>query len=46
MNKHEFQIDELEKLKLKVVALHDSINKEVQMTRPVEFVAAYSIFVS
>ena len=38
MKKRESHIDELYKLKLKVV-LHDDTGKEVHMTQPVEFVA-------
>ena len=33
MNKHEFQIGELDKHKLKVIVLHNDIGKEVHMTR-------------
>ena len=38
VKKRESQIDELDKLKLKVV-LHDGIGKEVHMTQPVWFAA-------
>ena len=40
MKKHESQVGERNKLKLKVVVLHDSIDKEIHMTQPIEFVAA------
>ena len=45
VKKRESQIGELNKLKLKVVVLHDDIGKEVHMTQPVGFIAAYSILV-
>ena len=37
--KHESQIGERDKLKLKAVVLHDGIGKEVHMTQPVRFAA-------
>ena len=40
MKKHESQIGELDKLKLKVVVFHNKIGKEVYMTQPVGFVTA------
>ena len=40
VNKRTSQIDELDKLKLKVVVLCNGIGKEVHMTQPVEFVTA------
>ena len=43
MKKLESQIDKLDKLKLKVIVLHDSIGKEVHMTQVVEFIAVDSI---
>jgi len=39
VKKHESQVGERDKLKLKVVILHDSIDKEVHMTQPVRFAA-------
>ena len=39
MKKHESQVGEHDKLKLKAVALHDGIGKEVHMTQPVRFTA-------
>ena len=39
VKKHESQIGERDKLKLKVVVLHDGIGKEVHMTQPVWFAA-------
>jgi len=33
--KHESQVSERDKLKLKVVVLHDGIGKKVHMTQPV-----------
>jgi len=38
MKKHESQVGERDKLKLKVT-LHDGIGKEVHMTQPVQFAA-------
>jgi len=38
VKKHESQISELDKLKLKVIILHDGIGKEVHMTQPVRSV--------
>ena len=38
MKKHESQIGEHDKIKLKVVALHDRIDKEVHLTQPVRFI--------
>ena len=38
MKKHESQVGEHDKLKLKVVVLHDGIGKEVHMTQPAWFV--------
>ena len=46
MKKHESQIGELDKLKLKVIVLHNKIGKEVYMTQPVGFIAANSILVT
>jgi len=46
VKKLESQIDKLEKLKLKVIVLHDSIGKEVHMTQVVEFITVDSISVS
>jgi len=37
VKKHESQVGEHDKLKLKVVILHDGIGKEVHMTQPVRF---------
>ena len=37
VKKHESQVGEHDKLKLKAVVLHDGIGKEVHMTRPVWF---------
>jgi len=37
VKKYEFQVGERDKLKLKVVVLHDGIGKEVHMTQPVQF---------
>ena len=37
--KREPQVSKLDKLKLKVVVLHDGIGKEVHMTQPVRFAA-------
>jgi len=45
VKKHESQIDELDKLKLKAIVFHDGIDKEVHMTQPVWFVTAKSISV-
>jgi len=39
MKKHESQVGECDKLKLKAIILHDSIDKEVHMTQPVRFTA-------
>ena len=39
VKKHESQVGEHDKLKLKVVALHDGIGKEVHMTQPTRFAA-------
>jgi len=39
VKKHVSQICECDKLKLKVVVLHDGIGKEVNMTQPVRFTA-------
>ena len=39
MKKYETQVDEGDKIKLKVVLLHDGIGKEVHMTQPVQFAA-------
>ena len=36
--KCEPQVIELDKLKLKVIILHDGIDKEVHMTQPVRFI--------
>jgi len=46
VKKHESQIGELDNLKLKVVVLHNGIDKEVHMTQPVEVVAANSISIA
>ena len=40
MKNREPQVSELDKFKLKVVALHHGIGKEVYMTQSVQFVAA------
>ena len=37
VKKRESQIGELDKLKLKVIVLHDDIGKEIHMTQPVRF---------
>ena len=37
VKKHESQIGERDKLKLKAVILHDGIRKEVHMTQPIQF---------
>ena len=37
VKKHESQVCECDKPKLKVVVLHDGIGKEVHMTQPVRF---------
>ena len=39
VKKHESQVDKRDKLKLKVVVIHDGIGKEVHMTQPVQFAA-------
>ena len=39
VKKHESQVGERDKLKLKVVVLHEGIGKEVHMTQPVRFAA-------
>ena len=39
MKKHESKLDKRDKLKLKVVVLHDGIGKELHMTQPVRFAA-------
>ena len=39
MKKNESQVGERDKLKLKVVVLHDGIGKEVYMTQLVRFAA-------
>ena len=39
MKKHESQVGERDKLKLKAVVLYDGIGKEVHMTQPVWFAA-------
>ena len=39
MKKHESQVGECDKLKLKVVIPHDDIGKEIHMTQPVRFAA-------
>jgi len=39
VNKHESQVGERDKLKLKDVVLHDGIGKEVHMTQPVRLAA-------
>ena len=46
MKKYESQIAELDKLKLKVVVLHNDIDKEVHMTHLAQFVAADSVSVA
>ena len=40
MKKPEFQVSELDQLKLKIVILHDDCDDEIHMTQPVGFVAA------
>ena len=45
VKKRESQNGELDKLKLKVIVLHDGIDKEAHMIRPVGLVAACSISV-
>ena len=40
MKKCEFQVGELDQLKLKIVILHDDRDDETHMTQPVGFVAA------
>jgi len=39
VKKYESQVDELDKLKLKVIILHDGIGKDVNMTQAVGFIA-------
>ena len=39
VKKHESQVGERNKLKLKAVVLHDGIGKEVHMSQPVRFIA-------
>ena len=39
VKKRESQIIELDQIKLKTVVLHDCIGKEIDMTRPIGFVA-------
>ena len=39
VKKHDSQVGKHDKLKLKVVVLHDGIGKEVHMTQPVRFTA-------
>ena len=39
MKKYESRVGKRDKLKLKVVVLHDGIGEEVHMTQPVQFVA-------
>jgi len=39
VKKHESQVGECDKLKLKTIVLHDGIGKEVRMTQPVRFAA-------
>jgi len=46
VKKRESQIGELDNLKLKIIVLHDGIDKEIHMTQPVRFIAAYSILVA
>ena len=43
VKKNESQIGERDKLKLKVIVLHDGIGKEVYMTQPVRFTAEDSV---
>jgi len=40
VKKREFQVGELDQLKLKTVVLHDDRDKEIHMTQPAGFVAA------
>ena len=46
VKKRDSQIGEIDKLNLKLIALHDDINKVVLMTQPVEFVATDLVLVS
>ena len=39
VKKHESQVCERDKLKLKAIVLHDGIGKEVHMIQPVRFAA-------
>ena len=40
MKKHEFQVGEVDQLKLKTVVLHDDCDDKIHMTQPVGFVIA------
>jgi len=46
VNKHEFQIGELDKHKLKVIVLHNDIGKEVSYDSASQFVATDSVSVA
>ena len=45
VKKHEYQVDELDQLKLKTVVLYDDRGEEIHMTQPVEFIDTDSISV-
>ena len=46
MKKHESQVGNYDKLKLKAIILHDDIGKEIHMTQPVRLAAEDSIIVA
>ena len=46
MKKRESQAGERDKLKLKVVVLHDGIDKKIHMTQPVRFAAEDLVLVA
>ena len=46
MKKHESQVGERDKLKLKVVVLYDSIGKEIHMTQPIRLAAEDLVIVA
>ena len=46
VKKHESQVGDRDKLKLKIIVLNDSIGKEVHMTQLVRFAAENSVIVT
>jgi len=43
VKKHEYQVSELDQLKLKTAVLRDNRDSDVHMTQPVGFIAAKSV---